>query len=91
MEINFEKTPNGKYVGHVTLSDVSALHIVRAADATFEIKQSHVDDGKYSTTTEANGQIFPKNIDVVIEDKVFPVHLELISGSEVHSAELITG
>lgn len=88
MEISFEKKSNGKHVGYATITDICALHVERVMDAPFEIRQSHVEGGKYSTTDEANGRVFPRDIDTVIEDKVFPVYLELVSDSEVINASI---
>lgn len=89
MDIQFNKE-RGKYVGYAVISDICAIHVVRQNVGRFEVEQSHVDDGNYTAVREATNYILPKNVDFVIEEKIFPLYLKFISDSEVISAQIIS-
>lgn len=88
MDITFSEQ-NGVYVGEVEITDVCALHIVRKSGGDFSMYQSHVNDGEYDTTEGIYKKAYSKTIDTVIDEKIFPLYLRLVSETEVLNAQTI--
>lgn len=89
MKIQFEKAKD-KYIGFAQITDVCAIHVVRTDSGRFDIFQSHVDDGNYAAVQESTNVLYPKVVDLTLEEKVFPLYLKFVSDTEVIDAEIIS-